>query len=237
MIGCVEHGCHLEVTPDVALAVALGLEGRAPTPVDEPLATLDRYTHDALTTGRVNLPSRSVHAGMWFRLLRSLLDEVSLALSTRSTHGKTTLELIWQATGRPERGGLNVWQPYEHLDWDTQEAMLHAAATALVLAADRQITARGRLGSALAPPAHQHVYDGDRPSPHRNAWQEAMAEVEAAIILARTDRDTARQLLALLTIGCRTLDRFEEQRAYLFGIGVPAGFLPSARDLGRVDLT
>ena len=53
---------------------------------------------------------------------------------------------------------------------------------------------------------------------------------------ARTDRDTARQLLAWLTIGCRTLARFEEQRAYLFGAGVPAGFLPSASELGRADL-
>ncbi|MEE1806722.1 hypothetical protein [Streptomyces sp. BE133] len=53
---------------------------------------------------------------------------------------------------------------------------------------------------------------------------------------ARTDRDAARQLLVLLTLGCRTLDRFEEQRAFLFGVGVPAEFLPSARELGRFDL-
>jgi hypothetical protein len=64
-----------------------------------------------------------------------------------------------------------------------------------------------------------------------------MAEVDAAIAQARTDRDAARQLLTMLTIGCRTLDRYEEERAYLFGIGIPAGFLPSARELGRVDLT
>jgi hypothetical protein len=42
---------------------------------------------------------------------------------------------------------------------------------------------------------HHHVYDGDQPSPHRNAWQEAMAEMEAAITQAartamrRPDRD------------------------------------------------
>jgi hypothetical protein len=38
---------------------------------------------------------------------------------------------------------------------------------------------------------HHHVYDGDQPSPHRNAWQEAMAEMEAAITQARTDGDAA----------------------------------------------
>jgi hypothetical protein len=63
-----------------------------------------------------------------------------------------------------------------------------------------------------------------------------MAEVEAAIFLDRTDRDTARQVLALLTIGRRTLGRFGEERAYLFGIGIPADFLPRASELGRADL-
>lgn len=60
---------------------------------------------------------------------------------------------------------------------------------------------------------------------------------EPLATLARTDRDTAWQLLALLTVGCRTLDRFEEERAFLFGIGIPARFLSSARELGCTDLT
>lgn len=34
----------------------------------------------------------------------------------------------------------------------------------------------------------------------------------------------------------RTLARFEEERAYLFGMGVPAEFLPIAREFGRLDL-
>ncbi len=63
-----------------------------------------------------------------------------------------------------------------------------------------------------------------------------MAESATAVTLARTDRDAARQLLVLLTIGCRTLDRFEEERSYLSGIGIPARFLPGARELGRGDL-
>jgi hypothetical protein len=63
-----------------------------------------------------------------------------------------------------------------------------------------------------------------------------MAAVSEAVALARTDRNAARQLLVLLAIGCRTLSRFEEERSYLYGIGIPAGFLPSARELGRDDL-
>jgi hypothetical protein len=236
------HGCHLEDAISVGTAIALG-EPPQQRPVGEPLATLDRYTYTALTVGRVELPGRSVHAGVWFRLLRSLLDEVSLAVSTVSVHARTTLERIWTATGRPLRGGLNAWQPYEVLKPEMQQAMLHAAAAALQLAADGQITARGVLGSALQTPRRQ-VFNGDPPTPSRpdyaaqtrTSWAEAMAEIEAALVRARTDGQTAKQLLVMLTIGCRTLDRFEEQRSFLFGAGVPAEFLPDARYLGRTDL-
>ncbi|MFE2738683.1 hypothetical protein [Streptomyces sp. NPDC059349] len=113
--------------------------------------------------------------------------------------------------------------------------MLDAAATALQMAAGGLITARESLGSVLQAPLH-YVYDGDEPSPYRNAWQDAMTAMEAALTSARTDPASARQLLGLLTGGCRTLVSFEQERSYLSGAGVPAEFLPTARELGRLDL-
>jgi hypothetical protein len=157
MTGCVEHGCRLEDTTEVAISIAVGRPGPGPVPLEEPLATVDRYTYEGLTTGRVALPGRSVHVGVWFRLLRGLLDEVSLALTTRSAHGRAVLERIWQATGLRERAGLNIWRPYEHLKPEVQEAMRHAAGAALHLVADGAITARGKFASALRPPAGRHV--------------------------------------------------------------------------------
>jgi hypothetical protein len=115
MTGCVEHGCRLEDATTVELQVTLGGEGPDPVPLEEPLATVDRYTYEGLTTGRVTLPGRNVHAGVWFRLLRCLLDEVSLSLSGRTSHGRATLEQVWQAAGLEERAGLTTWRPYEHL--------------------------------------------------------------------------------------------------------------------------
>jgi hypothetical protein len=110
---------------------------------------------------------------VWFRLLRSLLDEVSLSsTSGRGRHGRAVLERVWQATGRKYRAGLNIWRPYENLKPDIQEAMLHAAGTALHLAAAGTITAHGRLASVLQPPPDRHVYAGDRP--HRGSWTEEM---------------------------------------------------------------
>jgi hypothetical protein len=61
--------------------------------------------------------------------------------------------------------------------------------------------------------------------------------VDNVLVAAQHDRDVARHLLTVLTFGCRTLVRFEEERAYLFSVGVPVEFLPSAGELGRVDLT
>jgi len=95
--------------------------------------------------------------------------------------------------------------------------------------------ARGRLGSALQPPP-PYVYDGDEPSPFRNAWQDFMSAWEEALASARTDPATARQLLGLFTGGCHTLDSFEKERASLYEEGIPAEFLPCARELGRLDL-
>ena len=226
MVGCAEHGCRLEDTREIELSLALDGQPLAPTPVAEPLATLDRYTHDALTTGRVGLPGRTVHAGVWFRLLRSLLNEVSIALSTASKPGRPTLERIWEATGRPERGGLNVWKPYEQMDWNMQEAMLHAAATALHLAADRQITARGRLASAVALPLRRRVYDGDDPRRRPPSFGNLAAELDAWLDAARTDPEQARQALRLLTAFDSSPDNLAKQRHFLISqAGIPPEFL------------
>ena len=80
------------------------------------------------------------------------------------------------------------------------------------------------------------MYDGDRPDPLQTAWQEAATALEAALIQACTNPKVARQLLTLFTLGCRTRDRFEQERAYLFGAGIPAEYLPIPAELGRADL-
>jgi hypothetical protein len=229
MTGCVEHGCRLENTMDVQLTLATG-QPLPVSPVAEPAATVDRYTQQALLTGQVVLPGRTVHAGVWFGLLRSLLHELTLAPSTLNRHGRSTVEQVWQAAGQPERAGLTVWRPYEQLPWATQEVVLHATGTALALAADVRISPRGVLGAALHATPHRPVYEGDKPAPDLGTL------IDDALAHARRDRDAARQLLTLLTFSCRTLARFEQQRTYLFSIGIPADFLPSARELGRTDL-
>jgi hypothetical protein len=163
-VGCTEHGCRLESASD-ALRTAIDPKDHnlEPIPIPEPLATLENYTHQALTTGTVQLPGRPVHAGVWFRLLRSLLDELSLALTTMNQSARRTLEQVWATAGLRARAGISVWRPYEHLPWDTQEKLLMAAAVAVTLVAERQIVARGTFGALLASTPHEPVYDGDDP--------------------------------------------------------------------------
>jgi hypothetical protein len=234
MASCAEHGCRLEDAATVNIEMIL--HGRPPelVPVAEPLGTLDRYTQQALLTGRVSLPGRDLHAGVWFRLLRTLLHEVSLSPGTVGRRDGGTLELVWKTAGHPVRAGLKLWQPYEYLAWPVQKAMLRAAAVAVQLAAEGRITARGVLGPAIRPPTPGRVYNGDRPSPYRNVWRDLAHAARDTMNRARTDRAAARQLLDLATTNRRTRERYELEVLILQRLGIPADFLPDAAELDRL---
>ncbi|MFX7849578.1 TniQ family protein, partial [Acinetobacter baumannii] len=66
-----------------------------PRTASDAIATMDRRTWQALTTGHVELPRRRIHAGLWFRLLRTLLDELNTPLSACGTYAGY-LRLIWE---------------------------------------------------------------------------------------------------------------------------------------------
>jgi hypothetical protein len=234
MTSCAGHGCRLKPGPDVAFTVLAGQV--PPEPAAAHAAAMDWRTYQGLTTGQVTLPRRVVHAGVWFRPLLTLLDELSMPLSRVGARSGRTLERIWHATGRPVRAGLKMWRPFERLDWPRQEAMLEAAAIALHLAETGAITARGTLGPLLSPETPRAVYDGDEAARAAYHWKRAQEEISAAIDGARTDPGAARQMLAMLTYGCRTLASFDRERQYLISLGIPAGFLPGAVELGRTGL-
>jgi hypothetical protein len=234
MTSCVNHGLRLVPEWDVTIAVTLG-RPLAVEPAPAPVVVLDRYTHQGLTTGTIVLPGRSTHVGVWFRMLRTLLHEVSMAPARVGVRSAEALRRIWQSTDGPIRAGLNVWQPNERLDRERQQAMLHAAAVAVDLIATGEITALGTLGPILAKPTHRPVYDGDKPSPSALAWNEARREVDAMIEVSRTDPDVARKVLAMFTSFCRSVDAFNREREFLIRLGIPATFLPDLDGLGHHD--
>ncbi|MFD4407236.1 TniQ family protein [Nocardia sp. NPDC058499] len=157
MLSCVEHRCRLERIAAVA-------NGDAPVvTVDETVTTMDGYTHQALTTGLVRLPGRTVHAGVWFRLLRCLLEELCVSRLACSARTGAVLEAIWDTIDLPMHGRLTMLEPYECLDSEDAETLLRGAASALALAAERSIPAVGELGSALAPVPYRPALPGDPP--------------------------------------------------------------------------
>ena len=232
MTTCGEHGRRLE--PEISVRLAAFDHDLVPSPpVPAPVSAMDRLSHEGLTTGMVTLPRRAVHVGVWLRLLRTLLDEVSMAASRVSPRSAATLAAVWDATGRPARAGLSIWRPYERLGSPHQQAMLEAAATAVALAAAGEVTARGTLGPLLTREPHSDVHEGDRQAWE---WKQAAAEIDAMTGQARTDPEAARGVLVMFTAGCRTAADFYRERQYLVGLGIPEELLPEHRAAGRTDL-
>ncbi|GGT44153.1 hypothetical protein GCM10010176_104480 [Nonomuraea spiralis] len=70
MLSCPTHGHRLETEQAFWRAEALG----QPAPdraAPEHILVTDRLTFQGLTSGTVSLPRRSVHVGVWLRLLRT----------------------------------------------------------------------------------------------------------------------------------------------------------------------
>lgn len=224
-LSCPTHGCRLEPT--------FGLPGTfyswespslVPTIAPAAVAAMDRRTHEGLGTGDVSLPGRSVHVGAWFRLLRTVLDELSTPLSALRTESRRSIRSVWQMVGHPIRAGMGLWCPYEALAWHRQQVMLEAAATALYLIETGEIKARGTLAPLLALEPDVPVPGGTPPP--RNHWQDAMDAAAEALALAQRDRNAARQLLATLTAFTRTEKSFQRIRDDLLFAGVPDDYLP-----------
>lgn len=229
-LSCPEHGCHLVPTLGAA-GTFLGWDeaNTQTTPAAEAVRAMDRRTRQGLDVGTVTLPRRPVHVGVWFRLLRTLIDELSIPVSKLGAHTRRTIEHIWHSSGYPVRAGLvGAWRPYEDLDWPEQRKFLQAAATALHLIETGEIEAHGTLAPLQTAEPHRPPPDGMSRGPERcDHWQKARDALGEAITLARRDPAAARQLLSVLTLWTDNEATFARARADLIAFDVPDGNLPS----------
>jgi hypothetical protein len=188
---------------------------------------MDSRTHDGMRNGMVSLPRRSVHVGVWFRLLRTLLDELSTPVSALGVRSFRNIQRIWQTVDHPERAGVRgPWRAYEALPWGAQQAMLEAAATALHLIEAGEITAYGTLAPLLTPEPARILADGTPPpARQRDRWNEAHEAMNAVITEACEDAAAARGLLGNLTAWTRSEARFQRTRNDLIALGVPEHYL------------
>lgn len=229
MLSCPWHGCWLESYWGVP-GRYLGWENADTTPraAADAITAMDQRTWQALTMGYVELPRRRIHAGLWFRLLRTVLDELNTPLSYCGK-GAGSIRYVWERCGHPLRAGQNRWRPYEMLDSVVQLQMLEAAATAIDLLESQVVIPRGEQAVLFLPEPQTGFTNGLpadqwKPAPI-NAWQEAAKAINEAITEARHNPETARSLFMLACNGRRDPDSLERLRAQFYQEGIPREFL------------
>jgi len=104
-------------------------EKDVPHSLDE-LYIMDGMTLDALITGFVKLPSGNLlHGGIWLRLLRTLLAELSYPVVVFNQEPLNLITSFWQNLGLPRRYGLVRYKVYEQLDYEQQLLLMIVAAS------------------------------------------------------------------------------------------------------------
>ena len=229
MLSCPLHGCWLEYYFGIpGQFFDWENTGSAPRMATKAIAAMDRRTWQALTTGNVELPRRRIHAGLWFRLLRTLLDELNTPLSQCGACSES-IGSVWERCGHPLRAGQSLWRSYEVLDSAVQLQMLEAAATTISLIESRELIPRGEQADLFLPEPEREFTtrwpaDQQEKKPI-NHWQEAMQALNEAIVEARRDPKAARSMFALLSYGRRDFESLERLRAIFAEVRIPLEYL------------
>jgi hypothetical protein len=142
-LSCPFHKCLLEVRENPVSHLA-DWEHKPPIPKPASPAALrmDARTWQAMATGVADLPGRRIHAETWFRLLRTIIDELEATI-TECTTAARMITGIWKDAGYPARVGPLSWQPHESYPVDVQVRALQTAATAIHLLERGTLTGRG----------------------------------------------------------------------------------------------
>lgn len=200
---CPAHGCWLEGT-EVMRGFFGFWDSSRPVPRAAPqhILALDQRTHEAFTLGQVDLPRRQVHAGIWFRLLRTLIDELSCPLSESRPAVADTIRQIWKAAGYHTRDGQSRWRPYEQQTEKVRQHTMEAVAIAITLLEMGAITGRGEEATLFQPEPQISIGDGTPPRAASFCWGEDLTLMEAfnaTIDDARRNPVAARDFFNLAT--------------------------------------
>lgn len=229
LLSCPTHGCWLEPyrggTGTFAGWDDSSCEQRQ---ASAPISAMDRRTWQALTTGYVELPRRRVHAGLWFRLLRTLLDELSTPISLCGSYGEA-IRYVWKRCGHPLRAGQSQWQVFEILADSVQLQMLEAAATAIELIESQILNAAGEFAGLFVHEPQREFTNGlpvhVGPEEPVNYWRKAAKAIEEAVLDARHNPETARSLFRLASYGRNDPASLEQLRAIFAKEQIPVEFL------------
>lgn len=233
MLSCPLHGCRLE-SHEIKSGhqCEWGDAPRSTRTANDAIVALDQHTWHALTMGYVDLPRRRVHAGLWFRVLRALLDELNTPLTRCEAHGGHVRH-VWERCGLPLRAGQTQWKPYEILDLPLQMQTLEAAATAIAMIERKDISPCGEHAELFRAEPRANFSNGlpmkeckQESSAHWTDAETALYEaVVEALDEARFDPKSARSLFALASYGRRDPESLERLRAEFAKDGIPSEFV------------
>ncbi|MFJ6378027.1 TniQ family protein [Pseudarthrobacter oxydans] len=242
MASCTVHRRRLETyeghPADYIMWTAPAYDQRA---LPDSLSIMDGRTWQAITTGSVDLPRHPVHAGVWFRLLRTLLDELSTA---QGRYGRQLEDVrrIWEHCGHPFRAGLYSWQPFETLHWAVQQQLLEAAAVAMELIEAGSLTALGTSAYLLRPEPNIQVSDGTPPGTRTaiavvqgkptldELGKRTRDALDVCIAAAREDPVVAKQLFEFARYGCRSEESGRAVQDTFAELQIPLDFLSQTED-------
>lgn len=225
---CPAHGCLLEAT--FATRGYFGIwdfERPAPRSASEQIRTLDQRTQDAFAVGQVDLPRRQVHAGIWFRLLRTIIDELSCPISANRPSGAAVIRQIWEEAGYPVRDGQGSWRPYEQQPETVQRHTMEAAATAITLLENGSITGQGKEAHLFQPVPQTSISDGTPPRRNRPGVGDGLSLMDAfnaAVDEARINPAEARTLFSLATYRRDDADAIHDVANTFIELGIPLDF-------------
>lgn len=228
MMTCPLHKCRLQACINYSRGyVYWKKEEVMDHPVTKDILTMDRRTQQALMTGKVDLARGSIHAGVWFRFLRSLLNELSLPLSCHRAR-RTDIEKIWHQCGYPLRAGLHIWKPYEYLSLPLQMMLLEASATAMGMFEAGKLQVSGKFFRLFLP---DPMSEDDWPPGHLEfvpmiSQSRSFEDLfDQAVAKAKTDREAAQELRALYLWGRKDPDVIKQIDAIFLKLGIPFDFL------------
>lgn len=228
MLSCPVHGCWLEHHDGPRGSYySWHSPWRPPGPreASSALRRMDARTWQAFTSGQVDLPRRRIHAGIWFRLLRTVVDELGATLGDCGAAQGISRE-VWQRAGHPVRAGQVTWRPFEAQSPQTQECTLEAAAIAMDLLESGSLTGRGN-AAALFLPEPGVAVDPGRPQQTATAVSakrqiDINEALRAAIEDARQEPASARKLFHLATLYRTDDEKYIQQvRANFAKLGIP----------------
>ena len=220
------QGCHMYWTKK---------ESESIIPFSSAINTMDQRTWSALTRGQVALPRRTIHGGVWLRLLRTLLDELHIPIPHAHPLSANIANIWESALGLAPRHGRAHWQLYELLPIDIQQFTLMVAATAIEQIENGTITPPGEqiylflqeyIDSSDLPPYPQKICNSSKIKPE-SAFQNALDSFNKFIEITKQDPVKAKFFKNQLLFGRNDFESIKRVDDSLIKLEIPKEFLDS----------